>query len=134
MSKSILLVDDEPDIRYTLGIFLESKGFVVTVAENGKVALEKLATGTHDLMILDLIMPIVDGFGVLDSMDPELRRDLPTIVLTAKNQDEDVLRGYASGATYYMTKPYANQAILDVVNYFVGDLPADKRIEIEKSL
>lgn len=134
MSKSILVVDDEPDIRFTLGVFLESKGFDVSIADNGKAALEKLGKESFDLMILDIVMPIVDGFGVLDSMDPEVRQKLPTIVLTARNEDEDVLRGYASGATYYLTKPYSNDSILDVVNYFIGELAPERRLEIEKSL
>ncbi|NOZ02280.1 MAG: response regulator transcription factor [Deltaproteobacteria bacterium] len=134
MPKKILIVDDEPDIRFTLGIFLESKGFVAVAAENGKAALERLATENFDLMILDLLMPLVDGMGVLRSMDPELKAKLPTIVLTAKTQDEDVLQGYASGATYYMTKPFSNESILNVVNYFIGDLDTDKRMEIERAL
>jgi len=134
MSKSILVVDDEPDIRFTLGVFLESKGFEVSVAENGKIALEKLSQESFDLMILDIVMPIVDGFGVLDSMDLELRQSLPTVVLTARNEDKDVLRGYASGATYYLNKPYSNESIIDVVNYFIGDLGPERRLEIEKRL
>lgn len=133
--KKILVVEDEPDIRLNLTTLLSANGYGVDEAEDGQVALSRLAAGQrYDVMILDLMMPNVDGYEVLERMDPAQLEQLSVIVLTAKNQDEDILQGYIMGATYYVTKPYENSAVLNIVRYLVGDLSEDQKIHLEKHL
>jgi len=133
--KKILVVEDEPDIRLNLTTLLNAKGYLTDEAADGQVALNQLASGQqYDVMILDLMMPNVDGYEVLERMDPAQLEELSVIVLTAKNQDEDILQGYIMGATYYVTKPYENSAVLNIVRYLVGDLTEDEKIDLEKHL
>jgi DNA-binding response OmpR family regulator len=133
--KKILVVEDEPDIRLNLTTLLSANGYGVDEAEDGQVALDRLAAGQrYDVMILDLMMPNVDGYAVLERMDPGQLEKLSVIVLTAKNQDEDILQGYIMGATYYVTKPYENSAVLNIVRYLVGDLSEDQKRHLEKHL
>jgi CheY-like chemotaxis protein len=133
--KRILVVEDEPDIRLNLTTLLSANGYPVDEAEDGQVALDRLAAGQrYQVMVLDLMMPNVDGYEVLERMDPAQLEQLSVIVLTAKNQDEDILQGYIMGATYYVTKPYENSAILNIVRYLVGDLSEDQKVHLEKHL
>jgi len=134
MAKRILVVDDEPDIRMMLSKLLEAKGFETDQADNGESALTMLTASDYDLMILDLIMPVVNGHEVLHRINPELREKMPVVVLTAKDKDADMMQGYIDGATCYMTKPFSNQGILDVVNYFIGDLTPEERIALERRI
>lgn len=133
--KKILVVEDEPDIRLNLTTLLSANGYEVDEAEDGQVALNQLAAGhRYRVMILDLMMPNVDGYEVLDRMDPAQLEQLSVIVLTAKNQDEDILQGYIMGATYYVTKPYENSTILNIVRYLSGDLSEEQKSHLEKHL
>ena len=86
---------------------LKREGYEVVTAEDGKEALEKVAREQPDLVVLDVMMPYLDGFEVLNTMkkDPDTR-DIPVIMLTARAQDADVLAGYKSGADCYLTKPF----------------------------
>ena len=103
----ILAVDDEPHIRRLVQVNLERHGYEVVTASDGKDALEKVASEKPDLVVLDVMMPYMDGFEVLQTLrkNPETR-DLPVIMLTAKAQDADVFRGWQSGADLYLTKPF----------------------------
>lgn len=130
--KRILVTEDEPEIRMYLRMLLEGDGFSVEEAEDGAVALHKLATERFDMMLLDLMMPNVDGFEVLARLTPEQRERLPIVVVTACDSDTDVVRGYSLGAAYYITKPYENRAILNIVNYLFGNLTPDQRGLIER--
>lgn len=132
--KRILVVEDEPDIRLNLATLLEASGYVTDEAEDGEVALEKLNNERYNMMILDLMMPNVDGYEVLERMPDPLRERLPVIILSAKNQDEDILKGYGLGATYYVTKPYENATILNIARYLIGDLTDKQRRSLERHL
>ena len=133
--KKILVVEDEPDIRLNLTTLLNTHGYQTDEAEDGQVALDKLAQGApFDLMILDLMMPNVDGYGVLEGMSFDRPTPLSVIVLTAKDQDKDILEGYTKGATYYVTKPYENSTILNIVRYLIGDLSDEQKRKLEKHL
>ena len=133
-AKRILVVDDEPDIRLSLTTLLEAHGYETEEAEDGQAALDKLNSADYDLMVLDMMMPNVDGYGVLEQMAPRTRADMPIIVLTAKNQDDDILKGYNLGATYYVTKPYENATVLNIARYLIGDLTAEQRRNLERHL
>jgi len=107
MGKKILIVDDEEVIRKFLRINLIKWGYEVKEAENGDYALEQLAEDDFDLLICDILMPNKDGWQVLKEVRSNQKtREMPVIVLTAKNQATDMFKGYDLGANYYMTKPF----------------------------
>ena len=107
MAKKILAVDDEKNIIRLIEVNLMREGYQVVTAGDGKEALEKVAVEQPDLVVLDVMMPYLDGFEVLHELkkDPDTR-DIPVIMLTAKAQDADVFNGYRSGADCYLTKPF----------------------------
>ena len=127
--KRILIVDDEPDIRLTLRMLLEHRGYQVEEAEDGAAARARLGAGTFDLMILDLLMPSLSGEDVIRRLSKERRERMPVIMLTAKGRDEDMREGYALGSSYYITKPFKNQRIVDAAEYLIGDgTPAERAV------
>jgi two-component system alkaline phosphatase synthesis response regulator PhoP/two-component system response regulator VicR len=106
-SKKILAVDDERHIVRLIQVNLERAGYQVVTAFDGPEALKKVESDKPDLVVLDVMMPKMDGFEVLKRLqaNPETR-DIPIIMLTAKAQDADVFRGWASGVSAYLTKPF----------------------------
>lgn len=103
----ILAVDDEKHIVRLVQITLEKEGFELVTAFNGREALEKVASEKPDLVVMDVMMPEMDGLEALAKMktDPATAK-IPVIMLTAKAQDSDVFRGWQSGADLYLTKPF----------------------------
>jgi len=112
----ILVVDDEPGIVDIARANLEGHGFAVVEAYDGEEALEKVKEEKPDLVVLDILMPGMDGWDVLERMeaDPELS-GIPVIMLTARVSDEDVLRGLETGAVEYMTKPFYPEDLVAAV-------------------
>ncbi len=110
MNEKILLVEDEKTLAKALKFSLEKEGFMVEVAYDGEEALQALSNETPDLLILDLMLPKVDGYEVCR----RLRRssDLPIIMLTARNEDIDKILGLELGADDYMTKPFNTRELL----------------------
>lgn len=103
----VLVVDDEESLRTLLRTNLESHGYEVDEAANGVEALDRIAQDTPDLVILDTMMPEVDGFDVLDQLRGVSRfRNLPVIMLTAKTAEEDRVRAFTAGAQDFVPKPY----------------------------
>ena len=100
----VLVVDDEKMIRSLLKMSLQRMGYEVTTADDGAEALELFPTQQFDLVLLDILMPHVDGFTVCS----ELRResDVPIVMLTALNRPDDIVRGLELGADNYITKPF----------------------------
>src|ERR1051325_7954699 len=107
MAKKILVVDDERHIVRLIQVNLEQCGHEVSTAFDGKEALEKVESDRPDMLVLDVMMPFMDGFDVLRTLkeNPETR-DIPVIMLTAKSQDVDVFRGWQSGVDCYLIKPF----------------------------
>ena len=134
MRKRILVVDDEPDVRFALSTLLTCKGFEVEEAEDGQKALEAIAVRRFDLIILDLLMPHAGGYEVIQRLPPSVREGTPVILLTAKSEDKDIMKGYALGATYYITKPFRNRRVVDVTEYLIGDLSAAQHEALELRL
>jgi len=116
MLKKILAVDDERHIVRLVQVNLQKEGFEVATASNGREALEKVAADKPDLVVLDVMMPEMDGFEALKKLkeDPETA-GIPVIMLTAKAQDADVFRGWQSGADLYLTKPFNPQELITFV-------------------
>jgi two-component system alkaline phosphatase synthesis response regulator PhoP/two-component system response regulator VicR len=112
----ILAVDDQVHIVRLIQVNLERNGYQVVTAYDGQQALDKIKTENPDLVVCDVMMPRKDGFEVLREVRSEAgTRDLPFIMLTAKAQDADLLRGYKSGADCYLTKPFNPNELLGFV-------------------
>lgn len=116
MPKKILAVDDERHIVRLVEVNLQRAGYEVVTAYDGREALEKVAAETPDLIVLDVMMPYMDGFEVLKNLkaDPSTA-EIPVIMLTAKAQDADVFRGWQSGVDCYLTKPFNPMELLTFV-------------------
>ncbi len=113
---TVLIVDDEPDILEMVGILLESEGYRVTKADGGAAALEQLALEPPDLILLDIMMPEVDGHAVLESVKADGAEDAPLVVmLTAKNDIEAIAGSLDAGADGFVAKPFDLIALLELV-------------------
>lgn len=112
-AKRILVVDDEEVIRKFVKIQLGKLGFEIKEAEDGNKAIEALGKENFDLLICDIMMPNKNGWEVIKEVRSNPKtRDLPIIVLTAKNEDKDMFQGYELGASYYITKPFTKAQLL----------------------
>ena len=100
----VLVVDDEPQMVGIVAYALETQGFDVTVAYDGQQALDKIEANRPDLVVLDVMLPQVDGFEVCQRVRGTTT--IPVILLTAKKEDEDVIQGLELGADDYITKPF----------------------------
>ena len=116
MPKKILAVDDERHIVRLVQINLVKEGYTVVTATNGREAIEKAREDKPDLIVMDVMMPEMDGFEALEKIkaDPELMA-IPVIMLTAKAQDADVFSGWQKGADLYLTKPFNPSELLTFV-------------------
>jgi two-component system response regulator VanR len=107
MKQKIMVVDDAPELRDVLRLYLENAGYEVLEAVDGLDALERLKSHSVDLMILDIMMPNMDGFELLKHLDQqEKSRNFPIIFLSARTQVHDKIRGLTLGADDYIEKPY----------------------------
>lgn len=113
MAKKILVVDDERHIVRLVEVNLTRAGYDVVSAYDGVEALEKVAEDIPDMIVLDVMMPRMDGFEVLKNLqaDPKYK-DIPVIMLTAKAQDADIFKGWQSGVSSYLTKPFNPKELL----------------------
>lgn len=105
MSDRILIVEDEPSLLETLALNLRTSGYDVITASNGSAALEVARTGAPDLVILDLMLPELDGLTVCRSL--RQASDVPILILTARTGELDKIIGLESGADDYLTKPFS---------------------------
>jgi two-component system alkaline phosphatase synthesis response regulator PhoP len=121
MALKILVCDDERHIVRLIQVNLERQGWEVVTAYDGKEGLEKIRSSHPDLVVLDVMMPYMDGFEVLKSLrrEPEYQ-ELPVIMLTAKAQDKDVFEGYHYGADMYLTKPFNPMELVTFVKRIIG--------------
>ena len=108
---SILLAEDDVNLGHLLQTFLKSKGFDVTLAQNGKIAFDKFNLDTYQFCIFDVMMPEMDGFTLAKEIR-EIDRKVPILFLTAKSMKEDKLEGFSIGADDYLTKPFAMEELL----------------------
>jgi two-component system alkaline phosphatase synthesis response regulator PhoP len=120
--KTIMVVDDNPDIITIVRTILEGKGYNVFSATSGPELLNLLKTHKPDLIILDIMMPEMDGLEVLTRLKGATETaTIPVILLTAKVQYEDVLGGYKLGADYYITKPFTSTQLVNGINLLLGE-------------
>lgn len=129
MSKKVLIVDDEEVIRKFLKIHLSKLGYDVTEAADGEEAIEQLGKKDFDLIICDILMPKKNGWEVIEEVKSNTRtKNIPLIVLTAKNEDSDMFKGYDLGANYYMTKPFTKAQLLYGLKLMFEDAPEEIRV------
>ncbi|MFF2797500.1 response regulator transcription factor [Lysinibacillus xylanilyticus] len=105
MSKSILIVDDDPDIVDLLKLYLKAEGYPTLEAYDGKEAFNQLKNQAVDLAIIDIMMPFIDGYQLLQMIRQEYK--IPVILLSAKDQDYDKITGLKLGADDYISKPFS---------------------------
>ena len=110
----ILIVDDEALIRNVIREYAQSIGYQTDEADNGNSALEKLKHNTYDLLILDIMMPVMDGFSMLEKLPKE--RQIPTIILSARDQEVDKLYGFELGIDDYLAKPFSPKELMARIN------------------
>ena len=106
----ILVVDDEPPMRALLRLFLEQNGFAVSEAGDGRAALERARAEQPDLILLDIMMPGLDGWQVCRRLREE--SDVPVIMLTARDDVRDRVAGLDAGADDYLVKPFAEEELM----------------------
>jgi DNA-binding response OmpR family regulator len=107
---TILVVDDEPRYLRLVELNLTSNGYLVQTASNGKQGIAMVASGEPDLILLDVMMPVMDGFEACERIREF--SDIPIIMVTAKTEEEDRVRGLDSGADDYILKPFSSQELL----------------------
>lgn len=122
MSKQkILVVEDEESLLKLESILLTSKGYEVQGVTNGQAALDAIAAEKPDLVLLDIMLPEMDGFEVCRRIkeNPQTK-DLPVVMLTAKKSREDMARGQQVGADWYITKPFKSVNVIETIQRFLN--------------
>ncbi len=127
--RTIMVVDDDPDLVDTLRARLEQREFNVMCAYSGLQVLADLEKQKPDLILLDIIMPEMDGFEVLRRLKAATETSsIPVILLAARDQLKDISKGYEIGADHYLTKPFTNTHLMTVIDHL---LSGDKRHSVE---
>ncbi|GAE25468.1 two-component response regulator [Halalkalibacter wakoensis JCM 9140] len=113
--KRVLVADDEEVLRMLISDTLEDLGLHIEEAEDGEEALKKMSTNDYDLLILDYMMPKLTGPEVLDQLSPQIKREVPILMLTAKAQKSEEMEVYEAGATFFMAKPFSPSDLATIV-------------------
>lgn len=125
----ILVVEDEEDLAALVRVNLEMAGHEAVLAYDGSQGLRKAEQDPPDLVLLDIMMPVLDGWAVLRALkENERTSDIPVIMLTALSEERDVIRGHLQGAVRYVTKPFDMTALLDSVQEALQP-PDDEELE-----
>ena len=122
MPKEILIVDDEPSIVVPIQFLMEQQGYSVLVAENGEDALDAIYKYKPDLILLDIMLPRIDGYEVCEivRLNPEYR-GIKIIFLTAKGREVEIAKGLSLGADAYITKPFSNTELVAKVQELLNN-------------
>jgi two-component system, OmpR family, alkaline phosphatase synthesis response regulator PhoP len=117
----ILVVDDEVYILHILDFSLGAEGFEVLTANNGEEAIAKAKQEQPDLIVLDIMMPVLDGYETLRQLKREAKtKEIPVILLTAKGRDVDKRLGFEVGATDYIVKPFSPSRLIERIEEIIG--------------
>lgn len=124
MKHKVLIVDDEPNIVLPLQFLMEQNNHDVGVASSGEEAIEKIMQFKPDLVLLDIMLPGIDGYEVCEiiRLNPEWKHT-KIIFLTAKGRDMDIAKGMLLGADAYITKPFANAEVIEKVRELLENSP-----------
>ena len=122
MAKRVLVVDDHPPTVQLIRTALEGMGLEVESAGNGAEGLLAIQQRPPDLVILDVMMPVMDGFQTMQVLRSDAKTEnLPILLLTARSADADIARGWSSGASCYLTKPFQLAELASVVKRMLGE-------------
>jgi DNA-binding response OmpR family regulator len=124
--RRVVVADDEPDLLYAIKLYLEDEGYTVFTAVNGDEALDLLKERIPDVVVLDVMMPELDGFETLKQLRET--SSVPVIMLTAKGEESDKIRGLGLGADDYVTKPFSQRELLSRIQAVI------RRAEMPRSL
>ena len=114
--KKILIVDDEPNIVMSLEYTFKKNNYEVFIARDGQEALDILKTNFPDVIILDVMMPMVDGYATLEQIRKDTNlKHTKVMFLSAKNKESDIEKGMSLGADVYMTKPFSIKKVVEQV-------------------
>jgi DNA-binding response OmpR family regulator len=114
----VVVADDDPDIVDILKFNLETAGYEVLTASDGEAARDHIKQAMPDLVVLDIMMPKMDGLEVLTVIKGNSQtRSIPVVMLTAKTSDNDLWQGWDAGADYYITKPFDLEELLRFIGY-----------------
>lgn len=120
-NNKILVVEDEESLLKLESILLTSKGYLVTGVMDGRAALEEIKMNRPDLVILDIMLPEIDGFEVCRRIkESSETKTIPVVMLTAKKSTQDVERGKQVGADAYITKPFRSARVMEVIEGLIG--------------
>jgi DNA-binding response OmpR family regulator len=121
MGKRILIVEDEPNIVISLEFLMKREGFEVDVATDGEAALKAASDRTPDLVLLDIMLPKMNGFEVCQKLRADSRwRGVKIVMLTAKGREAEIAKGLALGADLYVTKPFSTKELVAQVKQLLG--------------
>lgn len=119
--KKILIVDDELSILVPLQFLMEKEGYETKLAQSGKEAFEKIDQIRPDLILLDIMLPDLDGYEIYQMIRQRAEwESIRIIFLTAKNRDADMSKGLAMGADAYITKPFSNIQLMKKIRELIG--------------
>lgn len=121
MGKHVLIAEDEPHLVESLTFILGRQGYEVTTALDGEAALQQILAAAPDLVILDVMLPKVNGFDILKKIRAsETLRSLPVVILTAKGQRQDRATAEDIGVDIFLTKPFSNKEVVQAVKTLIG--------------
>jgi DNA-binding response OmpR family regulator len=122
MTKKVLIVDDEENIVISMEFLLNQAGYALEIARNGQEALTKVATFTPDLILLDVMMPKINGFEVCRRVrENPAWQMIKIIMLTAKGREVEVTKGLALGANAYIIKPFSTKELMAQVDHILDE-------------
>ncbi len=134
---SVLIADDDQNVRKMVRVLLESEGYTVHEAPDGKAALEVIDAHKPDVLVLDVHMPEMDGLGVLRKLQADNAEAQRVVLLTGATEEEDYLRGYGAGADDYVAKPFEPDTLLNaigkVMEFDPKELEKRRQAEIERA-
>ena len=129
----VLVVDDEPDILLLMRINLEGRGHRVTLAADGEMALQRVLADPPDLVVLDVMMPVLDGWGVLEALGRK-GLEIPVVVVSAKQDRSDSRKALELGADQHLAKPFELEALVRAVEVHLGRSAEERRAARADSL
>jgi DNA-binding response OmpR family regulator len=133
LHKTVLVVDDDAEIRDVITRFLRRLGYEAIEAAGGQFALDVITSRSVNLVILDVMMPGLDGFATLNKIR-SMGNNVPVMFLTARSVDDDVMHGYTAGVDLYLVKPVAMGTLRKAVEYLIGDLTAEEKAALEQEI
>jgi len=131
MATKLLVIDDEKEMVETIKSIFKTRGFDVVTAGNGQEGFEKAKQEKPDIVICDINMPRLDGWGLLKKIREECAEWIPVIMLTVLKDMSDVKKGYEHQADYYVTKPFEVNALLEGVRVILSLRPAREKPDEE---